>query len=277
MSRIVTVFFSILITLQASMVLAAPKADLWERWQKHDPESTIQVDHSIWQGILDSYLSQPPLTATRFDYAAVNEKDSMALKGYLKQLSAISVSNLSRPEQKAYWINLYNALTVATILDHYPVKTIREINISPGWFTSGPWGAKQIRIEGEEISLDDIEHRILRPIWQDPRIHYAVNCASLGCPDLSKQVFIADHLDQQLDQAAEAFIQNGRGVMLKGKGLVVSSIYHWFRSDFGSKDEDVIRHLHRYASPELKQQLQRVSKITDHEYDWRLNAPDPAQ
>ena len=95
----------------------------------------------------------------------------------------------SRDEQLAYWINLYNALTVKVILDHYPVKSILDIDISPGWFSIGPWGKKLVAVEGVEISLDDIEHRILRPIWRDPRIHYALNCAAVGCPNLLREAF----------------------------------------------------------------------------------------
>ena len=100
-------------------------------------------------------------------------------------MQAVAISNYNRNEQKAYWINVYNALTIDLILSRFPVASIRDINISPGLLARGPWGAKLFIVEGEKLSLDDIEHRILRPIWKDNRIHYAVNFASLGLPQSS--------------------------------------------------------------------------------------------
>ncbi len=100
-------------------------------------------------------------------------------------LAATSADRLRRAEQFPFWINLYNALTVKVVLDHYPVEIIRDIDISPGLFADGPWGKKLVTVEGEALSLDDIEHRILRPIWKDPRLHYVLNCAALGVPIFS--------------------------------------------------------------------------------------------
>ena len=268
-------WFFFLIFLGANSAFAAPKAEIWPRWQQHNPASKTLLDHSSWQQLLDNYHSQGKDGIARFDYGAVTKSDKQKLTGYLTQLAATPVSSLTRPEQMAYWINLYNALTVQTILQHYPVKSIREINISPGWFTIGPWGAKQITVEGEKISLDDIEHRILRPIWRDPRIHYAVNCASLGCPDLADKAYHAQQLDSQLDQAAHAFIREGRGLRFDENDLVLSSIYSWFREDFGKNDQDVLAHLRAYAESDLLDRLEGVTSISDHEYDWRLNAPAP--
>jgi len=153
------------------------------------------------------------------------------------------VSKLNRPEQQAYWINLYNALTVQVVLDHYPVETIRDIDISPGLFSDGPWGKKLVTIEAEPVSLDDIEHRILRPIWRDPRIHYAVNCASVGCPDLLARAYRTDDMDQTLTANAVAYINSARGVALKGGEVSVSSIYDWFEADFGGNEAGVLKHL----------------------------------
>ena len=102
-------------------------------------------------------------------------------------LSGVAIGGYAPDEQRAFWINLYHALTVRVILSHYPVSGIREIDISPGLFARGPWDRKLIPVEGVELTLNDIEHRILRPIWRDPRVHYALNCASLGCPDLRRR------------------------------------------------------------------------------------------
>jgi len=171
----------------------APAAELWTRWQTHDPNSDVIVDHADWGLLLKRYVvANHPSGINRFRYSSVSAGDRQALKNYLRMMQAmqaVSVSALNRNEQKAYWINLYNALTVDVILDHYPIKTIRDIDISPGFFSNGPWDAKLLTIEGQKVSLNDIEHRILRPVWRDNRVHYAVNCASLGCPNLQPQPF----------------------------------------------------------------------------------------
>ena len=126
-------------------------------------------------------------------------------------------------------------------------------------------------IEGETLSLDDIEHRILRPIWQDPRIHYAVNCASIGCPNLSNEAFTAQNTDVLLTQGAIAYINHPRGVSINNDELTLSSIYKWFKEDFGTDDRAIIQHLQTYAKPALKAQLGELSDIEGYEYDWSLN------
>ena len=186
-------------------------------------------------------------------------------------MQGIKVSELNRAEQKAYWINIYNGLTVDVILDHYPVKSIMEIDISPGLFSNGPWDAKLLKIEGQEVSLNDIEHRILRPIWQDNRIHYAVNCASLGCPNLQPEAFTTQNLDRLLEKAARDFINHPRGVSFRRNRLYVSSIYFWFREDFGDSEQGTIQHLNKYLTPKNQGKLKPVQKKMKHQYDWNLN------
>ena len=207
----------------------------------------------------------------RVAYAEVSAADRAALDGYLRLLGQTPVSQLSRAEQLPFWINLYNALTIDVVLDHYPVDSIRDIDISPGLFSDGPWGKKLIEVEGEAVSLDDIEHRILRPIWRDPRVHYAVNCASLGCPNLALEPYLGATIDAQLDAAARDFVNSGRAVQFEGMDLVVSSIYDWFQEDFGSSDQDAIDHLMTYAEPNLDMTLEGFSTIDDDRYDWALN------
>lgn len=175
------------------------------------------------------------------------------------------------PLQRAYWLNLYNALTVKLVLDHYPVRSIREISISPGLLSVGPWRRKLVRIEGEELSLDDIEHRVLRPTWGDPRVHYALNCAALGCPNLQRSAYTAANTEALLARAAREYVNHERGARFEGERLIVSKLYIWFQEDFGGTDRGVIEHLQRYAEPPLAARLARTEGISDSEYDWRLN------
>ena len=207
----------------------------------------------------------------RVRYREVSRADRSALNRYLGDLSRTPISRYARAEQLPFWINLYNALTVRVVLDHYPVESIRAIRISPGWFSVGPWKKQLIDVEGVALSLDDIEHRILRPIWGDPRIHYAVNCAALGCPNLALEAYTGENSEALLDANARAYVNHMRGVALEGDELVVSSIYDWFQSDFGGDEAGVLAHLRRYAEPALRRALERRNRIDDYRYDWDLN------
>jgi len=250
--------------------LFAPARQPWPRWAANDPASMLRVDHAAWTALLLRYLV--PGEVNRFRYRAVTPEHRRALAGYIDGLAAVRIDRYRRDEQLAYWINLYNALTVATVLDHYPVASIRDIAISPGLFATGPWGRKLVAVEGEAISLNDIEHRILRPIWNDPRIHYAVNCAALGCPNLQPVAFTAANADRLLTEAARAFV-NGRGAAVIDGRLIVSSLYDWYADDFGG-EAGVLDHLRRFAEPALAARLAGIDRIAGDTYDWRLNDAD---
>jgi len=251
---------------------AAPKPDLWPRWQGHAQDSTVEVDHTSWKRFLSKYLdANHPSGINRMRYGSVKAVDRQALNTYISSLEALTVSRLNREEQKAYWINLYNSLTVKVVLDHYPVKSIRDIDISPGLFSDGPWKATLLTIEGEKVSLDDIEHRILRPIWKDNRVHYALNCASIGCPNLQPQAFTASSTEELLEKGAREYVNHRRGARVEGERLQLSSIYDWFEVDFGGSSEGVLTHLRRYADGALAAALDDVPGRPSYDYDWALN------
>ena len=263
-----------MVVLGYSSAWAAPKAELWPRWQKHDPASGQKIDHETWDRLLKQHVVSHPSRINRIRYQDVRADDQKLLKNYSQFLQGISISSYNRKEQLAYWINLYNALTIDLILSRFPVASIRDINISPGLFERGPWGAKLLTVEGEKLSLDDIEHRILRPIWKDPRLHYAVNCASLGCPNLPPAAYTGDNTEALLEKGAKEFINHGRGVALTGSKLKVSSIYVWFQEDFGGDAEGLMEHWRNYADPPLAAALENYQGGLRHDYDWRLNGVD---
>ena len=251
---------------------AAPKAELWARWQKHDPANRKTIDHYAWDKFLKQYVVAPhPSGINRVRYQAVTPEDLKSLKSYLQEMQNVAISNYNRAEQKAYWINVYNAATVDLIVARFPLKSIRDINISPAFLARGPWGAKLFSVEGERLSLDDIEHRILRPIWKDNRVHYALNCASLGCPNLQPAAFTAENLETSLNRGAIDFINHPRGVTIQKGRLQVSSIYVWFQEDFGGDAEELMEHWQKYANPPLADALEKYSGGLAHDYDWRLN------
>jgi len=253
----------------------APNADLWEKWQADDPSSTVKVDHAVWDKFLKTYVSTDPAGLNRVAYGTVSDGDLKALHGYLAALRGVTVASLNRNEQLAFWINLYNALTVRLVIEFYPVKSIQDIDIGAGLFGSGPWNEKLIRLNGEMITLNDIEHRILRPIWKDPRIHYAVNCAAVGCPNLATTAYTGGTVDAMLRRAAHVFVNSPRGVRLTDDGLVVSKIYTWFSEDFGGSETVILDHLARHANSTTEVKIMQSLDIDAYEYDWALNDAKP--
>ncbi len=184
MKRQTSIAVTIVLVALSAEVAAAPKAELWPMWEQSDESNTAEIDHSAWQSFLDRYLdTQSGDGVYLVRYGAVSATDRQTLDTYITDLQASDPRYYSKAEQKAYWINLYNAATVQLVLNHPTKKSI--LRMGDGFFKIGPWNEPLLTVAGEEVTLNDIEHRILRPIWQDHRIHFAVNCASLGCPNLA--------------------------------------------------------------------------------------------
>lgn len=269
----------LLLVLIGGGVHGAPQAELWPRWEAHDPSSTETVDHSEWGAFLRRYLVFDTADGVnRVRYAEVTGADRRRLQEYIRYLESVAVSDLNRPEQLAYWTNFYNAITVELILDHYPVDSIRDIGISGTILNRHPWDAPLVTVEGESLTLNEIEHRIMRPIWEDPRIHYVVNCASIGCPNLLPIPFEADTWDTLADEAARAYINHPRGVDFSGRRPLLSSIYDWYEVDFGDDIEGVITHVLLYAEGAVAAGARRFAAggyrgRVNYEYDWSLNEP----
>ena len=249
---------------------AAPKADLWPRWQAHQADSEATIDHAAWGRFLERYLV-PGTEPALLRYGQVSDADRQALEDYLDALQAVAIADYNRNEQMAYWVNLYNAATVVLVLREWPVDSIRDIK--PSFFSGGPWDMDLLEVDGEALTLNDIEHRILRPIWQDPRIHYAVNCASIGCPSLAAKPYTGARLEAMLNAGAQRYVASARGARLEDGELIASKIYDWFVADFGGDEAGVIAHLRKHAPESLAERLQAVKDIDDYEYDWSINAP----
>ncbi len=229
--------------------------------------------HQPWNEILGTYVVASDDGVNRFDYGALKETpgDVAKLDAYLDVFADLDFDSLTEPEQFAAYSNVYNALTVKHILSRYPTKSIRS------GYIVGPWKRVVTRIDGEERSLDAIEHEILRVEWEDPRVHYAINCAAYSCPNLQTEAWFAETLDEELDRAAREYVNDPRGVTVRSNGtLQVSTIYKWFREDFGGSNDGVIDHLLDYAEPDLAAQIKAKRRITKHEYDWALNDVEAA-
>lgn len=274
LTRLQSVLSALCVAMSLGITGAAIAADPISVVSKFSPGSSETVDHSAWDQLLKSYVKPGKDGLNRVDYAGFRSAGQGELKLYIDRLQKLDPQTLDRAEQFALLANLYNAKTIDIVLDKYPVKSIKSISLGGGLlasFTGGPWKAKVLQLRGVALSLDDIEHGILRPVFQDPRVHYAVNCASVGCPNLQAEAFTGATLGAQLDAGARAYINHARGVSVTSGGVMVSSIYNWFKTDFGDSDAGVLSHLRKYANPELATKLGATRELSGHQYDWSLN------
>jgi hypothetical protein len=253
---------------------SARASEVETSFSRHAAGSQVTVDHSAWDKLLATYVRPAEDGLNRVSYKRFKAEGHGALDAYLTALQKVDPTRLDRPEQFAFWANLYNAKTIDVVLDAYPVRSIKDINLGGGLFasiTGGPWKAKIVTVNGHPLSLDDIEHTIMRGIFKDHRVHFAVNCASVGCPNLGAVALTGAHLDELLEQGGRAFVNSGRGVLVDGGKIRASKIFSWFQADFGGSERGVLEHLQRYAAPALKLRLSSVTAIADYFYDWQLN------
>lgn len=252
--------------------LFVPKKRIWNDWNACEADSGGKLHHEAWGRFLAAHLEVGECNLLR--YAEVSVRGREELEGYISGLAAVPIRSFSRAEQRAFWINLYNAATVRLVLTHYPIASIRGIRSPAEPFGSGPWNLRIAIVEGRALTLNDIEHRILRPIWNDARLHYGLNCAARGCPNLQPVAFTAQNTEELLEAGARQFV-NGRGVRRTKTGLILSSLYRWFIEDFGDGRAGLLHHLARYADGPLAAALARAPRIYGYAYDWALNDARP--
>ena len=220
------------------------------------------VDHSIYSELLMKYVKNG-----RVDYAGFKSEETK-LDNYLKILEKVDSKGLSEDEQFAFYANAYNAWTIKLILSGYPeVKSIKDF----GSIFKSPWKKEIVRIDGDVITLDNVEHDILRPRFKDPRVHFAINCAAISCPPLRPEPFQGDILSTQLDDSTRSFLNDPTNYEFEGNNFYVSRIFKWFGEDF---DHDVLSFYLKYAEGDLKQKLEANPDKIDVKYlkyDWALN------
>ena len=165
----------------------------------------------------------------------------------------------TKEEAMAFWINVYNAYTIKLVAENLPLKSIKDIG--------DPWDIKFIELQGKTYSLNQIEHEILRPVYKDPRIHFAVNCASFSCPKIPRYPMTAEKLDMQLNKLSSDFLRDTDRNSISSSSMELSQIFTWFESDFGGK-KGVIDFINTYGTVKVD----ASAKVTYQEYDWSLNA-----
>lgn len=227
-----------------------------------------EPDYSAWDALLAKYYDP-----TRgMDYAGLKASDAVALGNLRQRMARVDVAGLSREEQLAYWINLYNINVVGIVVDHYPVKSVRDISTDPirrlNVFekASVPFGSRT-------ISLDEIEHKRIREGFRDPRIHFAINCAARSCPPMPARSMRGATLNQVLDDQTRQFLRTVR-IERKGDVSVVHTtrIMDWFKEDFERWGGGSVNFLRRYLPAAKQKQLKGKVRLEYTDYDWSLNS-----
>lgn len=252
--------------------MAAFQKTLWSKWTVHNPLSQDIISHEEWQSFLTRFLVTDKEGVNLVNYSQLTKADTASLQQYIHRLSQIKIHEYNRNEQLAFWINLYNATTVKIVADYYPVNSIQDINLSPGIFSIGPWDSLLVTIEGAPLSLDDIQNRIIRPIWNDPRTHYALNDSTIGAANLSRDAFNGQTINHQLNQVARQYINSLRGVQVIGGKLILSKIYDWYLDDFGGEESILIQHLLQFSADPQRTQLASLNAVDGYVYNWHLNS-----
>lgn len=224
--------------------------------------NNASIDHAEWTVLLSQYVNDDGWV----DYKGL-QSDTDRLEVYLNKLKSNhpNPNTWSREERMAYWINAYNAFTVKLIIDNYPIESIKDIKKGIA-FINSVWDIEFIQIEGQNYTLNNIEHGILRPKFEEPRVHFAINCASFSCPVLSKEAYTAENLEAQLTQAAKQFLSDTRRNQVTAKSLKLSKIFSWFKGDF-TTDQSLIDFLNQYADIKIDSK----AEVEFLEYDWRIN------
>lgn len=225
--------------------------------QETSPSGAEPIQHIIFSQVLKKFVTEDGYV----NYAAIS--NDIQFSEYIKLLQQTHPdANWSENERLAYWINAYNAFTIQLIIKHYPIESIKDI--------PKRWSKKFIQIENKKYSLEDIEHEILRKLYKEPRIHFAINCASYSCPKLLNESFESETLDMQLDKAAKDFINDEKRNVIKKDLAQVSQIFKWFKSDFTSASS-----LKDYIQKYSETSIDQGTKIEYLEYKWELNDYSP--
>lgn len=236
-------------------------------WPLRGTAAEFDQSHAGFNAVLKQYVRD-----ARVDYAAL-QAHPRDLNRYLDQVAAVTKTEFedwTEPEQIAFLINAYNAYTLRLIIDHYPVKSIKDI----GGLFSGPWDQRIVKLFGHTITLDTVEHKILRKHYAEPRIHFALVRAAKGCPPLREKAYVGARLDEQLDDQSRQFLANPRKnrVDASKRTVYLSPIFKWYGEDFEQKHGSVLAALKPYWPEEVRAAAAKDGfKIRYTDYDWSLN------
>jgi len=224
---------------------------------------TEAPDHAPWTKLLQQYVNAEGWV----DYEGLTGA-KVALDDYINILSTNPPStSWSKEERLAYWLNAYNAFTIKLIVDNYPVESIKDLNpLIAVPFVNTVWQKKWFKIGDEDFSLDNIEHDVLRKEFEEPRIHFAINCASFSCPVLRREAFVADKIYGQLEEQAKLFINDPIRNTIDPQKPFVSKVFSWFKGDF-TKSQSLVEFINQYSTIQLDPEV----SVRFMDYNWSLN------
>ena len=237
------------------------------------PLRAADPDYKLWQDLLAKYYDP----GRGMNYKALKAGDKATLDKLRQQMAAVAVGSLSRPEQLAYWINLYNISVVNVVVEHYPVESIRDISTDP-IVRLNVFKKPAAKTKAGALSLNDVENDKIRTGFKDPRIHFAINCAAKSCPPIRTEPYIGARLNEQLDDQARRFLTGPHGVRLEKNGgdldVHVTKILDWFKDDFETWGGGRIAFVRKFLPADKQKQLDAAKGKTNFEfddYDWALN------
>jgi hypothetical protein len=252
-----------------SSAIAAQPGQPWSIWAKSNESNRNSIDHRQWNELLSKHVVNTGQGVNRFRYGSIDKNEQKRLSGYIAYLEKIDPRDYSREEQKAYWLNLYNALTVRLVSANYPKKSIRDIGVQAAG--NSLLDKPLVQVAHTPISLNDIENRILRPIWKDHTIHFGLNCTDMTCPGLLPQAFTGKNVTALLKQSGRDFINKQNGVTLKNGKLFAAGIFGQYRSDFAKDDKMMLKVFAHYAEDRLALYLLGFQGKIDYVHDHSLN------
>jgi hypothetical protein len=230
------------------------------------------ADLTQWNRILSAYYNP----AKGFDYKSLKARDAAALQNVRQQLGRVNVARLNRKQQLAHWINVYNVNTVATIVENYPVESIRDISTDP-IIRLNVFKKERVPVGSAKLSLNDVENEKIREGFKDPRIHFAINCAAKSCPPIRTSAFTGENLDAQLDEMSRSFLNGPHGARFKKDGgtlvITTTKIMDWFSDDFDKWSGGKAAFIRKYVSPDKQRMIDQAKEIEFEfdDYDWSLN------
>lgn len=241
-------------------------------WNDSEPTSLIDLDHSAFEDILKKYVSTDhPSGIARFNYRAVTQADNAKLSEYLTYLQFMEPRQLSEPEAKAFWLNLYNAATLNLILQAF-IDNRNVSKIMARGLPARRWRQDIVTVAQQDMSLEDILNGVIRPLYKDPRVHYAVFFCTLGGPDIPTQVLKGDNNEELLNALEANYLQQSRAIRVVGNTLVLSEMFQNYDTDFAPSERALLEYLKERAPDDVASLIDGTSAIR-YEYDTTVNAP----
>lgn len=230
-------------------------------------------DYKVWGELLAKHYDP----ARGMNYKALKTQDKATLDALRQQMAAVDVNALSRPDQFAYWINLYNISVVSVVVEGYPVESIRDLSTDP-IIRLNVFKKPSVKVKGGAMSLNDIENVKVREGFKDPRIHFAINCAAKSCPPIRTEPYVGARINEQLDDQARRFLNGPKGVRVEkdGSGVIlhVTKILDWFSDDFKKWGGGQVTFLKRFVAPDKLKQIEAAGADVELDFDdylWNLN------